>query len=341
MLDGTETVRESVRVTYSQDWSAYNSAQSEEGDRLRVLLGHLCSLVEQPEQHMGRPRLPIADMTFAAVMKVYSGFSSRRFASELRAARRMGLITHAPHFNSVSNYLSDEAMTPILHNLIRISALPLAAVEEDFAVDSSGFATSGFVRWFAKQHQRVLDNKEWVKAHIAVGVETHIITSVEVSDWTSNDSPYLPALVKDTASRFNVREVSAYKQYITRQNVEAITAVGAEPFIPYRSNMLAPKQSDSPAWRRMYHYFAFRRDEFLTHYHMRSNVETAFHMIKAKFGPAVRSKSRTGQINEVLAKVLCHNLCILIMAMHEIGLTDVEAGFRTESLPTAQEVRLI
>jgi hypothetical protein len=61
-------------------------------------------------------------------------------------------------------------------------------------------------------------------------------------------------------------------------------------------------------------------------------------MIKAKFGSAVRSKSRTGQINEVLAKVLLHNLCVLIQAIHEIGLTDAEIGFCTKSLAPAQEV---
>ncbi len=43
-------------------------------------------------------------------------------------------------------------------------------------------------------------------------------------------------------------------------------------------------------------------------------------MIKAKFGDSLRSKSDEGQMNEVLCKVICHNLCVLISAIHEIGL---------------------
>ena len=100
--DGTETVTEAVRVTYSQDWSAYNAAQSEEGERLRRILADLCSFVEQPEQRMGRPRLQLSEMAFASVLKVYSGFSSRRFTSELRAAERAGLICTAPGFLDTS-----------------------------------------------------------------------------------------------------------------------------------------------------------------------------------------------------------------------------------------------
>jgi hypothetical protein len=70
----------------------------------------------------------------------------------------------------------------------------------------------------------------------------------------------------------------------------------------------------------MYYYFMHNREEFLAHYHKRSNVETAFSMIKAKFGDAVQSKSHIGQLNEVPCKVLCHNLCVIIQAIHESGI---------------------
>jgi len=71
----------------------------------------------------------------------------------------------------------------------------------------------------------------------------------------------------------------------------------------------------------MFHYFQFRRDEFLAHYHKRSNVESTFSMIKAKFGDHLRSKADVAMVNEVLCKIICHNICCLIQEAHELGIT--------------------
>ena len=59
---------------------------------------------------------------------------------------------------------------------------------------------------------------------------------------------------------------------------------------------------------------------FLQHYHKRSNAESTFSMIKAKFGASVRAKTPIAQVNEVLCKVLCHNICVLIQSTHELGI---------------------
>lgn len=67
------------------------------------------------------------------------------------------------------------------------------------------------------------------------------------------------------------------------------------------------------------------RDEFAAHYHKRSNVEATFSAIKRVFGDSVRSRTFPAQVNEVLLKVLCHNIRCLIHAMHELG---VDPGFR-------------
>ncbi len=76
----------------------------------------------------------------------------------------------------------------------------------------------------------------------------------------------------------------------------------------------------------MFGYFMFRREDFIAHYHKRSNVETTFSMIKRKFGHALRSKTETAQVNETFAKVLCHNLVGLIHEMYELGIEPVFWG---------------
>ena len=76
----------------------------------------------------------------------------------------------------------------------------------------------------------------------------------------------------------------------------------------------------------MFHLFSYQRDTFLTRYHKRSNVETTFSMIKAKFGDNLRSKTTVGQFNQVLCKVIAHNLCVLIACIHEIGLDVPQFG---------------
>src|SRR5437764_1851590 len=151
------------------------------------------------------------------------------------------------------------------------------------------------------------------------GTSTHIITAAEVTGGNANDAPFLPQLVETTASNFpNVDEVSADKGYLTKNNAAVIEKHGAVPFIPFKSNSVEPPEGS--AWARMYHLFAYQRDEFLEHYHRRSNVETVFAMMKAKFGDRLLGNTLEFQTNEVLGKVIAHNLCVLVQAFHELGI---------------------
>jgi transposase len=122
--------------------------------------------------------------------------------------------------------------------------------------------------------------------------------------------------------------VTADKAYLSRKNFKAVKELGGTPFVPFKKNSVEPTIDEEPIWARMYYYFMYNRLNFMEHYHMRSNVESAFSMVKAKFGDAVRSKSDTGQINEALCKVLCHNICCLVQAIHELG---IEPTFGSES----------
>ena len=125
-------------------------------------------------------------------------------------------------------------------------------------------------------------------------------------------------LVQRTAEHFQVEEVSADKAYLSHKNLKAVELAGGMPFVPFKSNTVEPTEAGT--WAKMYHLFMHGRDAFLEHYHQRSNIESAYSMIKGKFGSHLRSKSDAGQVNECLCKVLCHNVCVLIQEMHELGI---------------------
>lgn len=152
------------------------------------------------------------------------------------------------------------------------------------------------------------------------GVQTNVVMAVEIHGKDAADSPLLKPMLALTAARFQVNEVSADMGYLSETNYQAIVDTGAKGYIPFKSNCSASREG---IWNTMFHFFHLHREQFLARYHQRSNVESTFGMMKAKFGDGVRSKTETAMKNEVLAKILCHNICCLIAAMYELNLDPV------------------
>lgn len=326
--DGIQ-VTETVRITCSQNWPQYTMAQRNEKDDVQVLLRALCDRVPNTTQGgRGRPRASLNDVIFAATMKTFVGLSGRRADSDIRASAEKGLMDKAVPPNTIFDYMGREETTPILRELVRLSALPLAEVETRFAIDGTGFGLKVYRRWFDEKYGRPMKEAGWIKLHLVCGIETNIVTAVEVTDATEHDSPYLPQLMKETARGFDMKEVSADKGYLGVRNLEAIEAVGAVPYVAFKINS-KPKGPD--VWRRAFHMFAFHREQWLNHYGKRSNVEATFSSLKRKFGSAVRAKTRTATVNEVLLKCLAHNLSCLVHARYELG---IDATFSSLELPS-------
>lgn len=323
--DGSVT-EETVRVTYAQNWTAYNKAQTSEKAQFCALLKDLVSSVPTPEQKRGRPSLPLSDMIFSAAFKVYSTVSARRFMTDLRTAATLQMIDRTPHYNSIFNVLDRESLTPILHELITRAALPLKALETDFAVDSTGFGLQSFYRHFSAKYGHDVERRQFLKLHAMVGAKTNIVAAVAID--AGADATMLAPLVTETASRFNVQRVLADKAYGSRFNLALVESFGATPYVPFKTNTVS--NPDSPTWNRLFHFFSFHRDEFLSVYHQRSNIESTFSAIKRKFGDTIRSKSPVAQRNEALMKVLCHNIVCVIHEMHESGIPEGFAGKLTK-----------
>lgn len=322
------------RKTYPQVWSAYHTAQNYEKEYFLLLMSEVVDTLTVPEHRAGRPRHSLTDIIKSMLLKVYGHKSTRRSMADLREAHVYGYIEAVPHYNTVIEYFSDPELTPMLHELIRCTSLPLSHVETGLAADSSGFSTSGFLRWHAEKHGKKEDKpktkqekkaeaerkmREWLKLHMLVGEKTQIVVSATVEGWASSDYRQFIPLLARVPSQFRMREIYADGAYLGRTNMDAAELMGATPYIPYDSRVVPPDPSDDSIWARMYWMFHHREGEWKAIYHRRSKVETAFSSIKRLFGGSIRSKNHVAQVNEVLCKVVCHNLVVLIHEMHELG----------------------
>jgi transposase len=316
----TVTVKTTAeRKTYRQQWPEYNAAQLNERGHFHDMLADLCDLLPETPRKPGRGRKPLSyrDGLFAAVLKVFSEKSARRFNGELEEAHEQGYIEQVPHFTSVLGMFDKEETTAFLKSMIEASALPLRAVECDFATDSTGFSTQKYAAWFDFKYNKMRTEAKWVKAHFTTGVKTNIVTACHIEDMYTADSPQLPALTAKTAESFTIREMSADKAYAGAENFAAVEKHGGQFFPMFKSNT---NGSIGGSFEKAFHYFSLNREEYLQHYHKRSNVETTVSMVKRKFGDSVKSKNELAQKNEVYAKFVCHNLCVLIQEMYVMGI---------------------
>jgi len=305
------------------NWHDYNNSQTKEKLFFFRLLDELCSCIEpEKEGSVGRRPASFAHQIFCMCLKTYLGMSSRRLISDLEVSKQAGYIDVCPCFNSVLNYFNNSSLKSVLKYLIELSALPLAQLERKFAVDSTGFSLHQYEPWIqAREHHKT--HRKYKKAHIIYGVLSNIAVSCSVTEGNKADSPQFQNLLKRAANNFIVDEITADKAYSSRENLRYASELGSVAYIPFKDNATGNSKG-CMVWKRMYEYFKKHNEEFLRHYHLRSNAETGFWMIKQKFGEFVKSKNEVSQENEVLCKVLCHNICCLIQ---EIFLQKIEVNF--------------
>ncbi|MCW6167453.1 MAG: transposase [Thermoplasmatales archaeon] len=235
------------------------------------------------------------------------------------------MISRVPNWSLPSRILCREELSPVLMDLVTRSATPLIERERGgtVAIDSTGFAAHWFGGYFLEAHN-VDRRHDWVKAHLAIGARTHIITAAVVNE-RGGDAPQFPGLLSATiGAGFEPSTVVADKGYLSRANYAHADRVGVTAYIPFKSNS-RPRASGCRAWRDMYHLFALHDGQFDEVYHRRSQVESANSAIKRKMGEPLLSKDPTARRNEVLCKIVAYNITVLIMEMFRVGIDPMRS----------------
>jgi len=310
----------------SFSWHNYNLSQTKEKALFVNLLHDLCSLIEEKSHDgVGRKPAKTRDVIFAMIMKQYLNISSRRVQSDLKLFREAGLMGSDVPFNTLLDHMERTDLKHYLKELIEISSLPLKQIEADFAIDATGFSVSRYVTYFDFKHKKDRRTRIWRKCHAVCGVKTNVITSVDITDGNVNDQTRFIPLAEDTARNFEIRDFCADKGYLSSRHFKLIKDLGGQAYIPFKKNTSGKSSDrDRSYFRNAFRFFRENKESYLNHYHKRSDIESAFSMIKRRFGNNVRCKKESSQDNEIYSKVLAHNICVLVQ---ELFLNNVNLDF--------------
>ncbi len=257
----------------------------------------------------GRPS-HLKDLLKACIMKVYLKSASRQLKTELKYLCDIGIINTVPNFNTINKFLDKQNLQQVLEEMITTSAIPLNQIETHFAIDATGISSYKFNRWLNLRTETDR-RKDFVKAHICCGSKSKIITSMKVTTAHTNDCPLFVPLLNKTAKYFNVLSVSADKGYCSKINFQFAEAIGAQAYIPFKSNTTG-KARGSYAFLRAFKLAKEHPELYNNFYHVRSLSESVFSSVKRRFLDYTRSKKLQARINEAYLKFVCYNICVLI-----------------------------
>lgn len=318
---------------YAQDWPAYNLAQGNEKRHFLSITGELCKEAEEFGPSTGLTPFPLKEVLLCQIYRIYLGRSSRRTTDDLRELQARGLIGGTPAPNTLTDYMRQEFLTPILQHLLTKSSLPLASRERAFAADSTSFSLPHRRPWYNRHKERWEKRRDFAKLHVMTGVVSNIITCAIPSAGTEHDGGYLKQLLQTTSRYFEVAELSADAAYLSGENMRLALIAGAVPYIAFRKDCRTDADYKSNFWKDLLYLYKTRHPQFDEHYFLRSNVEATFSSLKAKFGGRLRGKTARAQFNEMLCKAVCHNVCVLIHSMYESGINPTSWG-EVEPRPT-------
>jgi hypothetical protein len=258
------------------------SCAATERERFEFLLHDLCSVVLSPEQWRGRPRKPLADVVFAAVLQAYVGVSSRRAMSDVTAAHEAGLIEECLSSKTLTHYIGEPILTDLLRALTRTTAEAIGFVEDRFTVERLVFQTPKYERWFDPKRGRERKRRVEIAVTFAAGETTRI-----VSDTALSPSETVP--VDMSQSGWFTRPWTA-----TDKAISDLTDLEMETCPNFLHDLWGMGEVD------------------LHRAYAKPSGFTAAQAIEQRFGTVLLSKTMTAQINEVLCRLLAYNLCTII-----------------------------
>ena len=289
------------KVSYRvKNWNSYNQGLVRRGDLTLLIDESVVRCWQSPEvsKQRGRPSRYHQDAILTCLII--------RYAIGLPYRQTEGFICSIFKLMGVDLIARDYSYLCKCANSMALKESEIASANT-IAIDSSGFKIAGEGEWLVRTHGKK-KRRKWLKLHIAVDVESRIITANVLTPSNTHDARVFEQLVPE-----NIKTILADGAYDSQAIHDKATSAKAHAIVPPRTNsVLGPTpldgEDESPRDQLILIQDLLGADwSKALGYNMRVHVEGAFSRIKRIFGDKIRSKGTQRQINEMLTKIALLN----------------------------------
>lgn len=174
--------------------------------------------------------------------------------------------------------------------------------------DASGF--SGRRRTWKETPHAIRAVEDWVKVHAAIETDDFFVLNYELTKSNVHDSQMFDDVWDDVPNNIIPIRSLADAAYHGENCLQVALKHGATPIHGIKINAVYRRYPET-AYQRMVSFFTHWPNRYKSLYGKRNHAETAFGMMKSRFGYRIRCRSKIGRKNEVHSKINAHNIRML------------------------------
>jgi transposase len=318
-----------VRKQYPRDEVVYNMVQENEIPLfLHLLPLYVEAVLDRKDlwTGIGRPPCNLYDILICLTVKEYFTLSLRRCIGLLKMFRMLGVLNiKVPCFKTLDNYLHDDSLCKYVKNLMTLTSNVFSSIEKHMATDATGIGTTCYSSWYSIRVCKKSKKRDHLMVHITIGTRSNTVIALDVRTKPGNDNEIFRTHVKRVNRNFHVEDWSADSAYLSRENCNAVSKIGANPWFRLKSNTTA-KPKGSVSWKRMVLTTKEQPEIAKPKYHIRSNVESTNSSKKRKFNSSVNCRKPQAQRLEESFAWVGYNFSMLPRAQYEFRLKRFSAG---------------
>jgi hypothetical protein len=214
-------------------------------------------------------------------------------------------LAQPPHRNSLTHWINDATLTPILEEWLRMTAFAFQRREIGAIIDSSKVSQMSTAHYRRVQYEGdERPGADWMRCHAIVGVETLVCMAVQFGPnrgvGETGDSLFLQPLMVEALKLFRLHYLLADKAYFKRENIEWLWEQGVRAVISAKKNTIREKDARGkrrdaeifhPYWD-LIKWFDERQADFREIYRLRPKIEGFFSLLKREAEEHMWSRGR-------------------------------------------------